>query len=134
MCGLIIRGKQGETGPASCHLMRSGLALLFRAELWMRGNALLYISHTNTQQWQLFNSETPPTFSACCRCGSSHLKPRCSSSRPRGSLRPVNSATRANGVYFSPMSCAANNRQATITGSGVSGESARCLPRRSNCF
>lgn len=109
--------------------------LLFRAELWMWGNAhLLHQSYTHTQEWQLFNSETPLTFSSCCRCGSSHLKPRCSSSRPRGMLRPLNSATRANGIYFSPMSCAANNRQATVTGSVVSGESARCLPRRSNCF
>lgn len=62
------------------------LFLLFRAELWMWGNALLlHQSHTHTRRWQLFNSETPLTFSSCCRCGSSHLKPGCSSSRPRGS-------------------------------------------------
>lgn len=133
MCGLIIRQKQGQRHVIKCD--QAFVVLLFRAEAWMWGKApLLHQSYTQTSRnGKLFNSKTPLTFSSC-RCGSSHLKPRCSSSRPRGTLRRVNSATRANGIYFSPMSCAANNRQATVTGSVVSGERARCLPRRRNCF
>lgn len=75
--------------------------------------SLLHITHT--QLWDTL------TFLSRCWCGNSHFKPRCSSSCPRGAPRPVNLAMWANGIYFSPMSCAAN-RQATVTVSVVSGE------------
>ena len=125
--GLLIRQKRAKLGST----VRSGLCSLGLDCGCGATRLSSAVTHTHTHPGMPVVQAL--TFVSCCRCGSSHLKPRCPSSPPRGELRPGNSATPANGIYFLPMSCSANNSRATVPGSALSGERALRLPGRGAC-